>query len=131
MKKILYAAMLLLGVGIMAVSCSKDKNSENNNLLIGTWDAVSGYTVGPDGNKTDEWTYSAGETYYVFDAKNMSYYSEGELMQKGAYSFDGTRLTLPTSIVCEVTSLTESELIIRVKSFFEEGSYDYTILNKR
>ena len=131
MKKILYAAMLLLGVGIMAVSCSKDKNSDKNNLLIGTWDAVSGYSIGPDGNKTDEWTYSDGELYFEFDAENMSYYSEGEPMQQGSYSFDGTKLTLPTSMVCEVTSLTETELTIRIESFFEEGSYDYIVLNKR
>ena len=40
MKKLLYAAMLLLGVGIMAVSCKKDdgiSTKEYANAIVGEW----------------------------------------------------------------------------------------------
>ena len=40
MKKLLYAAMLLLGVGIMAVSCKKDdgiSTKDYANAIVGEW----------------------------------------------------------------------------------------------
>ena len=63
MKKLLYAAMLLLGVGIMAVSCKKDNSENYENAILGEWIRKR---LGISGYITKQMLEHYGKTYVTF-----------------------------------------------------------------
>lgn len=120
MKKLIYVAMLLIGIGIMAVSCSKAKTEDYSTTIVGKWQT---YKVVDANGKTS--TQGADdETMYLTCYESGQFIieeidSDGDTYaQKGNYWIEESTLYLNQhgyTQGLEIVKLTKKELVLGSK----------------
>ena len=111
MKKLFYAVALLIGVGFMFSSCSKE--GENSSKLIGTWDCISTYYEYEDGETENEG--NVGDYVVITDKTITFYYGESvEYSDNGSeyqYTYDGSVLFVAGMALAKITKLTSDTMV--------------------
>lgn len=120
MKKLFYVVLLLLGMGIMAGSCSKVKTDIYSASIIGSWQAYK--VVDYDGNTATQG--ADDETVYFTFTENGKFFieeidSDGEYdgYQTGDYRIEGSTLFFSAEGAAEgwkIEKLTKTELVFGV-----------------
>lgn len=90
MKKLIFT--LLAVTSVCLLSCSKDKEGDSSNLLIGRWEAVKEVHE-PDWEHLD-YEYSEGEQVVEFTATTMKSYYEGEFEDECYYKIIDGKIDL-------------------------------------
>lgn len=126
MKKLLYAAMLLLGVGIMAVSCKKDNSENYENAILGEWAVVKVETY-ENGKLTETFTPTDKQKMSIIFNKNgkittMEYYNGETDSYTDDYSISGKMLTVDGDSM-EIKKLTKTELVLYLVDGNDELRY--------
>ncbi len=132
MRKILYAAMLLLGVGIMAVSCKKEGGSRINieeyaDAILGEWSAtkIESYENGKKvGSFTLNGTTDRMIVVFMEDGKmRTTETSDGSSdTYTNSYYVSGESLYIDRDEL-EIKKLTRSELILHQFDRDEDSRY--------
>lgn len=132
MKKLLYVAILLLGVGIMAVSCQKDSGASKKDyadLIVGKWNLTKMDILQSDGESI---SYPVdGDVFYVYvfhdngkvdivskDARSSdSYTVSGNTLTIGKGSSEIEKLSLTEMVLNQKTTILEMDF--SMKSYFK------------
>ena len=111
MKKLFYAVLLLVGVGFMFSSCSKEGG--NSRKLIGTWDCISTYYEYESGETENEG--NVGNYVVITDKTITFYYGESvETSDNGSeyqYTYDGSVLFVAGIALAKITKLTSDTMV--------------------
>ena len=117
MKKVLFAAMFLLGLSIMSVACSKVSTDDYAMAIVGRWKLYK--VVYFDGEEEiDKGTTSEG-SFLIFTESGQCIFEEGDVADRSTYRIDGHYLTLgsggrPIQVV--ISKLTNNELVLQFDS---------------
>jgi hypothetical protein len=126
---ILKWSCLLMVVSAAFIGCSKDDDDDDNvvksEMLVGTWEIVSGrsYDKDADGVISNESQDNYTETFrYVF-MEDGFFESQGAQVFTGSWSLEGKKLSVMLSGVSkyDVVKLNTSELILESSS--DRGTY--------
>ena len=118
MKRLIYAVMLLIGWGMMGVSCSKNSVvsvDDYAKAIVGRWQA---YKVVEQGGEIWEEKDGDGERLIlVFTESGQVVMEEGDNADKGTYWVEGKSLFLRHWGETEqftISKLTSKELVLRI-----------------
>lgn len=112
MKKILYAAMLLLGLSILS-SCNKEQTNSNDysKLILGAWLYTYSETF-ENGELIS--SRDVNNEFYTFDTDGICDYEFlGHAKHQYQYSINGNNLII-AGYVFKIHKLTSKELIIDI-----------------
>lgn len=153
MKRV-YSLVVLLAMMVTAlsfISCSKDDEENNggngsSNALVGTWDVISCESAEWDwySNTYKPYTEYPDNEYWVFTAKNVTFYAKDDLANgtavKYEYNAEAKTLSINSGFVTyKILELTATTLKVQTASSAVEVSvgdhtYDYPdtyVLKKR
>ena len=126
MKKLIYIALILLGVGILS-SCSKEGGGSGS--LVGTWDVVKTETETIQGNRTQ-----CGNNYdkFVFTDSALSIYVDNEPTTL-AYVYDKENKTINWGMRSFIVEKhTSNELVlIDDTSIYRKWDYWFVVTLKK
>lgn len=117
MKKLLYAVLILLGLGIMGVSCSKVGSVSMDDYataIVGRWSAYK--AVGQNG-EVSTLTGHDDELILVFTETGQFVMEEGDDAGKGTYWVEGKSLFMRywgETTQYTISKLTSKELVLTI-----------------
>lgn len=120
MQKLFYAAMLLLGLGIMGVSCSKFSTDDYATAIVGRWML---YKAVESNGETSTIDNDGDSTILVFTESGQVVMEEGDDADKGTYWVDGKSLFIRSWGNTEqftIIKLTSKELVLKI----DNGDFD-------
>ena len=132
MKKLFYVVLLLLGMGIMAGSCSKVKTDIYSATIVGSWQA---YKVVDYDGKTATQGADDESIYFTFTESGIFFIeeieSDGEYggYQTGDYRIEGNTMFFSTEGATEswkIDKLTKTEFVFSIM----DGDIAKLYLNK-
>lgn len=114
MKKVLFAAMFLLGLSIMSVDCSKVSTDDFATAIVGRWKLYKVvYFNGEE--EIDKGTTGEG-SFLIFTESGQCIFEEDDVADRSSYRIDGHFLTLGSggrSIQIVISRLTNNELVLQ------------------
>ena len=113
MKKLLWCALLLVGMLFVGCSSSEDEGGAAYEQLIGTWDCyLETYTY--DDGEVEEYRYERGEVYVVFTPTEFVVYDDEDLMngRYTEYAVRGNKLYVAGVEWCAIERLTARDLVL-------------------
>lgn len=114
MKKLFYAVMLLLGLSIMGISCSKVSTDDYATAIVGRWKA---YKVDTPNGKGSESNNDDETLIFVFTESGQFVMEEGNDADKGTYWVDGKSLYMRFWGEVQqftISKLTSKELVLKI-----------------
>ena len=120
MKKLLWCALLLVGMLFVGCSSSDDEGGAVYEQLIGTWDCyLETYTY--DDGEVEEYRYERGEVYVVFTPTEFAVYDDEDLMngRYTEYAVRGNKLYVAGVEWCDIERLTARDLVLLFDFDFE------------
>lgn len=128
MKKVMYFAFILLGVGILS-SC--DKIGGGSGSFVGTWDIIKCETYDPSGSLIQTETSSLGTFTFSDSALTINSRLFGDPpVYTTAYTYDKeTKLLSMLSVQLKVKKHTSTELILEMN--YKNNYQDVYTLKKR
>ena len=132
MKNLLYLMNAVMAgffsLSMAACSVDYDGNDDNNEDLIGTWDAVcEQYYVDNEGYSQPG--RAAG--YWVITDCTITTYQQpnATVSSTAGYTFDGRKLNIEGHETCEVVALTREQMLLRKQ--VQQGVFQETTFKRR